>query len=90
MVLGIKRACFSNEAGAGSAAIAHAAARTKEPVSEGMVALLEPFIDTVIVCTLTALTIIVTGVYRQPKYCSGTRQQGFDDHPGGVHTELWF
>lgn len=67
MVLGIKRACFSNEAGAGSAAIAHAAARTKEPVSEGMVALLEPFIDTVIVCTLTALTIIVTGVYRQPE-----------------------
>lgn len=67
MVLGIKRACFSNEAGAGSAAIAHAAARTKEPVSEGMVALLEPFIDTVVVCTLTALTIIVTGVYRQPE-----------------------
>lgn len=67
MVLGIKRACFSNEAGAGSAAIAHAAARTKEPVSEGMVALLEPFIDTVFVCTLTALTIIVTGVYRQPE-----------------------
>lgn len=67
MVLGIKRACFSNEAGAGSAAIAHAAARTKEPVSEGMVALLEPFIDTVVVCTLTALTIVVTGVYRQPE-----------------------
>jgi alanine or glycine:cation symporter, AGCS family len=65
MVLGIKRAVFSNEAGAGSAAIAHSAARTDEPVSEGMVALLEPFIDTIVVCTLTALTIIVTGVYRQ-------------------------
>jgi AGCS family alanine or glycine:cation symporter len=66
LVLGIKRAVFSNEAGAGSAAIAHSAARTEEPVSEGMVALLEPFIDTIVVCTLTALTIIVTGVYNQP------------------------
>lgn len=67
MVIGIKRAVFSNEAGAGSAAIAHSAARTEEPVSEGIVALLEPFIDTVMVCTLTALTVIVTGVYRQPE-----------------------
>lgn len=66
MVLGIKRAVFSNEAGAGSAAIAHSAAKTDEPVSEGMVALLEPFIDTIVVCTLTGLTIVVTGVYRQP------------------------
>jgi AGCS family alanine or glycine:cation symporter len=66
MVIGVKRAVFSNEAGAGSAAIAHSAARTNEPVSEGIVALLEPFIDTVVVCTLTALTIVVTGVYRQP------------------------
>jgi len=66
MVIGIKRACFSNEAGAGSAAIAHSAAKTDKPISEGMVALLEPFIDTVLVCTLTALTIVCTGVYRQP------------------------
>jgi AGCS family alanine or glycine:cation symporter len=66
MVLGIKRAVFSNEAGAGSAAIAHSAAKTDEPVSEGIVALLEPFIDTIVVCTLTGLTIVVTGVYRQP------------------------
>ena len=66
MVIGIKRAVFSNEAGAGSAAIAHSAAKTDKPISEGMVALLEPFIDTVLVCTLTALTIVCTGVYRQP------------------------
>lgn len=67
MVIGIKRAVFSNEAGAGSAAIAHSAAKTDKPISEGMVALLEPFIDTVLVCTLTALTIVCTGVYRQPE-----------------------
>jgi AGCS family alanine or glycine:cation symporter len=67
MVIGIKRAVFSNEAGAGSAAIAHSAARTDEPISEGIVALLEPFIDTVVVCTLTALAVIITGVYRQPE-----------------------
>ncbi len=63
MVIGIKRAAFSNEAGVGSAAIAHSAAKTKEPVSEGIVALLEPFIDTVVVCTMTALVIVITGVY---------------------------
>ena len=60
---GVKRACFSNEAGLGSAAIAHAAAATKEPVREGVVALLGPFIDTVTICTLTALVILTTGVW---------------------------
>ena len=63
LVTGIKRAVFSNEAGAGSAAIAHSAARTSEPISEGIVALLEPFIDTVVICTMTALVIVITGVY---------------------------
>jgi AGCS family alanine or glycine:cation symporter len=67
MVWGIKRAVFSNEAGVGSAAIAHSAARTEEPISEGIVALLEPFIDTVVVCTCTALTIVITGVYATPE-----------------------
>ncbi len=67
LVVGARRACFSNEAGAGSAAIAHSAAKTDEPVSEGIVALLEPFIDTVVVCTLTGLMIIMSGVYRQPE-----------------------
>lgn len=63
MVVGIKRGAFSNEAGLGSASIAHAAAKTNEPVSEGIVALLEPFIDTVVVCSMTALVIVITGVY---------------------------
>ncbi len=63
MVLGFQRAAFSNEAGLGSASIAHSAAKTKHPVSEGFVALLEPFIDTVVVCTLTALVLIFTGTY---------------------------
>lgn len=63
MITGIRRAAFSNEAGLGSASIAHAAAKTDEPVSEGIVALLEPFIDTVVVCTMTGLVIVITGVY---------------------------
>ena len=62
MIIGFRRAVFSNEAGLGSAAIAHSAARTDEPVSEGYVALLEPFIDTVVICTMTAL-VITTTVY---------------------------
>lgn len=60
MIIGFQRAVFSNEAGLGSAAIAHSTARTREPVSEGFVALLEPFIDTVVICTMTALVIITT------------------------------
>ena len=60
---GIKRGLFSNEAGQGSAPIAHSAAKTDEPVSEGVVALLEPFIDTIIICTITALVILSTGVW---------------------------
>ena len=61
LIQGFKRAAFSNEAGVGSAAIAHAAVRTKEPITEGFVSLLEPFIDTVVICTMTALVIIITG-----------------------------
>ena len=63
MVIGIKRAAFSNEAGIGSAAIAHAAAKTEEPIREGIVASLGPFIDTVIICTMTGLVIVITGAY---------------------------
>jgi AGCS family alanine or glycine:cation symporter len=58
LVTGFQRAAFSNEAGVGSAAIAHSAAKTKYPVREGIVALLEPFIDTVVICTMTALVIV--------------------------------
>ena len=61
LIQGFKRAAFSNEAGIGSAAIAHSAVRTKEPVTEGYVALLEPFIDTVVICTMTALVITISG-----------------------------
>jgi len=62
LIQGFRRAAFSNEAGIGSAAIAHSAVKTKEPVTEGYVALLEPFIDTVVICTMTALVIVITGV----------------------------
>jgi AGCS family alanine or glycine:cation symporter len=63
LMWGVRRGLFSNEAGQGSAPIAHAAAKTDEPVSEGVVALLEPFIDTIVICTMTALVIIMTGVW---------------------------
>jgi len=61
LIQGFRRATFSNEAGVGSAAIAHSAVKTREPVTEGYVGLLEPFIDTVVICTMTALIIIVSG-----------------------------
>ncbi|MBJ19870.1 MAG: alanine glycine permease [Deltaproteobacteria bacterium] len=71
LIQGFRRAAFSNEAGIGSAAIAHSAARTDEPIREGLVALLEPFIDTVVVCTTTALVIVVTGTWNDPSAGSG-------------------
>ncbi|MFP6768792.1 MAG: alanine/glycine:cation symporter family protein [Planctomycetaceae bacterium] len=63
LLMGARRAAFSNEAGLGSAAIAHAAARTEEPVREGVVAMIGPFIDTIVVCTMTALTILITNAH---------------------------
>jgi AGCS family alanine or glycine:cation symporter len=66
MIQGFRRAAFSNEAGIGSASIAHSAVRTKEPITEGLVALHEPFIDTVVICTMTALVIVITGTYTLP------------------------
>ena len=63
LIYGFQRGAFSNEAGIGSASIAHSAAKTNEPVSEGIVALLEPFVDTVIICTMTALVIIYSGYW---------------------------
>ncbi len=65
LMWGVRRGLFSNEAGQGSAPIAHAAAKTDEPVSEGVVALLEPLIDTIIICTLTGLVIVITGTHEQ-------------------------
>ena len=66
LIVGFQRAAFSNEAGVGSAPIAHSAVKTEEPVSEGFVALLEPFIDTVVICTMTALVIIFTEMHDNP------------------------
>lgn len=66
-IQGVQRASFSNEAGVGSAAIAHAAAKTDEPIREGVVAMLGPFIDTIVVCTMTALTILITNAHLDPE-----------------------
>jgi AGCS family alanine or glycine:cation symporter len=63
LVQGVRRSVFSNGAGLGSAAIAHAAAKTKEPIGEGIVSILEPFIDTILICNLTGLVIVLTGMY---------------------------
>jgi AGCS family alanine or glycine:cation symporter len=63
LIVGFRRAAFSNEAGLGSSAIAHSAVKTRDPVTEGFVALWEPFVDTVVICTMTALVIIITGQY---------------------------
>lgn len=63
MIQGMKRATFSSEAGVGTAAIAHSAAKTNEPIEEGLVSLYEPFIDTVVICTATALVIVISGSY---------------------------
>jgi AGCS family alanine or glycine:cation symporter len=71
LIQGFRRAAFSNEAGTGSAAIVHSAAITNEPVREGIVALLEPFIDTLVVCTMTGLVIVVTGAHQAPEAGSG-------------------
>ena len=70
MIIGFQRAVFSNEAGIGSASIAHAAVRTKEPITEGYVSLLEPFIDTIVICTITALVIGTSNV-AQPGFAGG-------------------
>ncbi len=75
LIQGFKRAAFSNEAGVGSAAIAHSAVQTKHPATEGYVALLEPFIDTVVICTMTSLVIIITGAWIP---------QGVEGHLSGI------
>jgi len=77
LIQGFRRAAFSNEAGIGSATIAHSAATTDEPVREGIVALLEPFIDTIIVCTMTGLVIVVTGAWEHPDAGGGIRMTSF-------------
>lgn len=73
LIMGFRRAVFSNEAGIGSAPIAHSTVKTAKPVTEGYVALLEPFLDTVVICTLTALTLIFSGVYQNPGHLEGAQ-----------------
>jgi len=73
LIVGFQRAAFSNEAGVGSAAIAHSAVKTDEPISEGFVALFEPFVDTVVICTMTALVIIFTGQFNNPEGLEGAQ-----------------
>jgi AGCS family alanine or glycine:cation symporter len=93
MVVGFKRAAFSNEAGIGSAAIAHSAAKTDQPVREGIVALLEPFIDTVVVCTMTALVIVITDAYENPAFVTpdGVRLTGASLTSAAMRAEIsWF
>ncbi len=68
IVTGVRRAAFSNEAGLGTAPMAHGAAKTDEPIREGLVAMLGPIIDTIVICTLTALAIIITGVWQETGY----------------------
>ena len=90
LIVGFKRSAFSNEAGVGSAAIAHSAVRTNFPASEGIVALLEPFIDTVIICTMTALVLIITNAeydlftYGNLDNASNVIMNGTGEHLGGV------
>ena len=95
MLYGVQRGLFSNEAGQGSAPIAHSAAKTDEPVSEGAVALLEPFIDTILICTMTGLVLVSTGAFEATAPASfdlgasnvsvveGDRQRGFTPYLGG-------
>jgi alanine or glycine:cation symporter, AGCS family len=71
LIQGFRRAAFSNEAGLGSAAIAHSAVKTREPATEGHVAVLEPFVDTVVICTMTALAIVITGTYADESSAPG-------------------
>ncbi len=71
LIVGFQRAAFSNEAGIGSASIAHSAVKTNEPSTEGHVALLEPFIDTIVICTMTALTIVISGVWKDGEGVEG-------------------
>lgn len=90
IIVGFQRAAFSNEAGAGSAAIAHSAVRTRFPASEGVVALLEPFIDTVVICTMTALVIVLFNIHGAFEYSIENGRNGqvllieSGQHVGGV------
>ncbi len=91
MQYGVARGVFSNEAGLGSAPIAHAAARTKEPVREGLVAMLEPFIDTLVICTMTALVIVIMGAWgdARPEELEGAALSAYAFQQGLGEAGAW-
>jgi len=90
LIVGFQRAAFSNEAGIGSASIAHSAAKTDEPISEGVVALLEPFIDTVVICTMTALVIVISGYGSMDAETAHNLATAGGDFPGVTLTSSAF
>ncbi len=90
LVIGFRRAAFSNEAGAGSASIAHSAVRTKYSASEGLVSLLEPFIDTIVICTMTALVIVLFNINGTFEYGSSLVNIGGKTYEGATLTSLAF
>ena len=90
LVIGVQRAAFSNEAGVGSAAIAHSAAKTDEPIREGAVALMGPFIDTIVVCSMTALVILITGAWNNETWIVEQGRQGTPLTSKAFAQEIWF
>lgn len=85
IITGVRRASFSNEAGLGTASMAHGAAKTSEPIREGLIAMLGPIIDTMIVCTMTALVLIITGVWDNPSVDGvSMTTMAFESHLPGV------
>jgi len=90
LIIGVQRAAFSNEAGVGSAAIAHSAAKTDEPIREGLVALLEPFIDTIVVCSLTALVILITGAWNNQTWIVDQNLEGVQITSRAFGLKIWF
>ena len=84
MLIGFKRGLYSNEAGQGSAAITHSTAKTKYPVREGAVAMLGPYIDTIIICTLTGLVIICTGAWKHTEYYASITASTLDEYNNAI------
>jgi AGCS family alanine or glycine:cation symporter len=84
MLMGIKRGLYSNEAGQGSAAIAHSAAKTNFPVREGAVAMLGPYIDTIIICTLTGLVILCTGAWKHTEFYVSISASSIEEYNSAI------
>ena len=87
---GVNRGLFSNEAGQGSAPIAHAAAKAEHPVSEGMVAILEPFIDTIVICSITGLTLLSSGVWNEKHQNDFSYSDTIEIFEGFVRRNGWW